>query len=654
MKYRPEIDGLRAVAVVPVILFHGGFALFSGGFVGVDVFFVISGYLISTIIMTELDAGNFTLVGFYERRARRILPALFLVILACLPFAWAWMLPARLEDFGQSIVAVVAFASNMLFWQESGYFSPSAELKPLLHTWSLAIEEQFYVVFPAFMLLCWRFGTRAVTAMVITGAIASLGLSEWLSDRDASANFYLAPTRAWELLAGVMAAIYLRRRARSGGILLGNLCSTAGLCLIALAVFVFDESTVFPSVYALLPVGGTVLIIIFATAGTWAARLLSMPPVVGIGLISYSAYLWHQPMFAFARINGFNDANQWVFGVLAVAVLPLAYLSWRLVERPFRDRARLTRHQIVRVALAASIAFAGIGSAADLTNGFRGRYSDSANALADRMRASPKRGECHAEATRPIAPSEACRYYGERVVHAVIGDSHAVELAHAFAKLVEPRGEGVLHLSYSGGLPALNLPEYPAFQKYWTEALAYLIAQEEIRNVVVIYRHSNYLMGDSDTYFPELPDYPYMPNMRGTKDEIRDRYWDSFRAFVDQLLEAGKRVVIVRPIPELGRLVSEIIYAVDLRADADFGRIAGVGRGYFDKRNAYVNGRIDAMAGPETLRMFDPASQLCDAEVCYAVRDGTPLYIDSHHVSVDGARVLAGSILKMLDELASN
>ena len=181
VKYRPEIDGLRALAVVPVILFHAGFGVFSGGFVGVDVFFVISGYLISTIIMTEMAAGRFTLAGFYERRARRILPAMFLVMLACLPFAWAWMVPLRLEDFGQSLVAVAAFASNMLFWQESGYFSPAAEFKPLLHTWSLAIEEQFYVLFPAFMLLCWRFGPRMVAALVLLAALASLGLSEWVA-----------------------------------------------------------------------------------------------------------------------------------------------------------------------------------------------------------------------------------------------------------------------------------------------------------------------------------------------------------------------------------------------------------------------------------------------------------------------------------------
>ena len=160
MNYRREIDGLRALAVLPVILFHAGFETFSGGFVGVDVFFVISGYLITTIILAELEQGRFSIVNFYERRARRILPALFLVMLVCIPFAWIWLLPSDMKDFSQSLIAVAIFASNILFWRESGYFDTAAELKPLLHTWSLAVEEQYYVLFPLFLMLFWKLGKR--------------------------------------------------------------------------------------------------------------------------------------------------------------------------------------------------------------------------------------------------------------------------------------------------------------------------------------------------------------------------------------------------------------------------------------------------------------------------------------------------------------
>ena len=211
MKYRAEIDGLRALAVIPVILFHAGFELFGGGFVGVDVFFVISGYLITTIIINEMDEGKFSLVNFYERRARRILPALFFVMLVCLPFAWYWLLPSDLKDFSQSVVAVAIFSSNILFWRESGYFDTAAELKPLLHTWSLAVEEQYYLLFPLFLLLTWRLGKKWILVLLGIAFPISLGLAHWAAYNNPSADFYLLPTRGWELLLGVFAGFYLQR-----------------------------------------------------------------------------------------------------------------------------------------------------------------------------------------------------------------------------------------------------------------------------------------------------------------------------------------------------------------------------------------------------------------------------------------------------------
>ena len=193
MEYRREIDGLRALAVLPVIFFHAGYESFSGGFVGVDVFFVISGYLITKIILSDLEHGRFSIVGFYERRARRILPALFFVMLVCLPFAWRWLLPGDMKDFSQSLVAVVAFSSNLLFWKESGYFDVAAELKPLLHTWSLAVEEQYYLFFPVFLMLAWRIGKGPILLIMGLLALGSLVLAEWGVRSDPALAFYLLP-----------------------------------------------------------------------------------------------------------------------------------------------------------------------------------------------------------------------------------------------------------------------------------------------------------------------------------------------------------------------------------------------------------------------------------------------------------------------------
>ena len=209
MKYRAEIDGLRALAVVPVILFHAGFELFSGGFVGVDVFFVISGYLITTILIEDIENKRFSIVNFYERRARRILPALFFVMLVCIPFAWMWMLPNQMKDFSQSLVAVSLLASNILFWRESGYFDTASELKPLLHTWSLAVEEQYYILFPIFLMFTWRLGVKWILILLSIIFFISLGLAQWGSYSYAFAAFFLLPTRGWELLVGVFIAFYL-------------------------------------------------------------------------------------------------------------------------------------------------------------------------------------------------------------------------------------------------------------------------------------------------------------------------------------------------------------------------------------------------------------------------------------------------------------
>ena len=209
MKYRAEIDGLRALAVLPVIFFHAGFSLFEGGFVGVDIFFVISGYLITSIIISEIVEERFTILNFYERRARRILPALFFVMAVCVPFAWFWLAPNDLKSFGGSLIATSTFSSNIFFWLDSNYFGLAAELKPLLHTWSLAVEEQFYILFPLFLLMTWKLGRKILIALLFLLFVLSLFLADWASIHQPAFNFFLLPTRGWELLIGAFIAFYL-------------------------------------------------------------------------------------------------------------------------------------------------------------------------------------------------------------------------------------------------------------------------------------------------------------------------------------------------------------------------------------------------------------------------------------------------------------
>jgi peptidoglycan/LPS O-acetylase OafA/YrhL len=373
LKYRAEIDGLRALAVVPVILFHAGFELFSGGFVGVDVFFVISGYLITTILIEDIENKRFSIVNFYERRARRILPALFFVMLVCIPFAWMWMLPDPLENFGQSIVATTLSANNVLLYLTSGYWDLASEFKPLLHTWSLGVEEQYYVVFPLLLLLTWRLGKGVALASIICLSVASFAISDWLSRENPEAAFFLIHTRAWELFSGSLAAFIVQKQ----GVQKNNFLATLGLAAIIFSIFFYDETTPFPSVYALVPVLGVVLLVLYADKETLAAKLLSTKGFVGIGLISYSAYLWHQPLFAFAKIYQQTEPSYQVNITLIVATFILSYGSWRYIEKPFRNKSLVTLKVLLVTIVISSLGLLGFGYAAHKSHGFIDRVFDA-------------------------------------------------------------------------------------------------------------------------------------------------------------------------------------------------------------------------------------------------------------------------------------
>ena len=433
MKYRPEIDGLRALAVLPVIFFHAGFSAFAGGYVGVDVFFVISGYLITTLIVSDQRAGTFTLQYFYERRVRRILPGLFVVMLVCLPFAWFWMIPSELKEMSKSMMAVAAFVSNILFWREGGYFETPGAFKPLLHTWSLAVEEQYYLLFPVFLLLVWRFGKRWITVIFAILAIASLAAAQWSSKYHPQAAFYLLPTRGWELLIGASIALYFldatpaALAAREAASRTNEAGAILGLALIAYAVVAFDRNIPYPSLYALAPTLGTGLVIFCANQRTLVGRLLSTSVVVGMGLLSYSAYLWHQPIFVFARIRSDTALGTPVLIALSAAAIACAYVSWRYIEKPFRNRSWIARPAVFTAAAAMTILFLLAGFLGYTTNGFAYRYP-----VEDRYLASIDVYEAGNYVERHFTDLELKAFDASgRKKILVVGDSFAQDLVNA-------------------------------------------------------------------------------------------------------------------------------------------------------------------------------------------------------------------------------
>ncbi len=463
MQYRAEIDGLRAVAVVPVILYHAGFAAFGGGFVGVDVFFVISGYLITSLLLADLETGRFSLAAFYERRARRILPALFFVMAVSLPFAWLWLMPGDMQAFAQSVAAVATFSSNILFWQQSGYFDPAAELKPLLHTWSLAVEEQYYVLFPLFLLLTWRLGRRRVALGLLGITLGSLGLAHWAAEHRPAAAFYLLPTRGWEILLGALAAFYLRNGSPPLPPRIRAALGIAGLSLIAFAIAVFDEGTPFPGLPALVPTAGTVLVILGAGPGNLAGELLGHRVFTGIGLISYSAYLWHQPLLAFARYQSPGEPPPALLALLCALTLPLAYLTWRFVEKPFREKpfrrgTGIDRRTVFAGAATASISFLLLGAWGHAADGFASRLTDAQREVLA-WRDYP-RAEAYREGACFLRPEQEFTAFAPECLPSggggmlMWGDSHAAALAAGLRMSRADLGQ----LTASGCPPLLGEP----------------------------------------------------------------------------------------------------------------------------------------------------------------------------------------------------
>lgn len=427
MKYRAEIDGLRALAVLPVILFHAGFELFGGGFVGVDIFFVISGYLIASIIISEMAEGEFSIVNFYERRARRILPALFFVMSACLPFAWFWLTPNDLIEFGESLIAVSTFSSNIFFWFERGYFDTATELKPLLHTWSLAVEEQYYILFPVFIIFTWRLGVRWVLVLLSIVFLVSLGAAQWGAYRAPSATFYLLPTRGWELLVGVFAAFYLKYNTYFKSHSINQALSLLGFCMIIYSIIAFDETTPFPSLYALIPTVGTGLLILCAVPKTFIYKLLSLKFIVGIGLISYSAYLWHQPILAFTRYRLLGEVSDLLLAIICVTSLVMAWFSWRFIEAPFRSKTNFSRRSIFKLSIASVLFFSFAGFGLHHSNGLLEYYpKEKQKVLESFINPSEYLSEMH----KQIRLSEFSKSNDKKDI-LIIGDSHSEDLVNA-------------------------------------------------------------------------------------------------------------------------------------------------------------------------------------------------------------------------------
>jgi peptidoglycan/LPS O-acetylase OafA/YrhL len=644
--YRPDIDGLRALAVLPVVFYHAGFDWFSGGYVGVDVFFVISGYLITSLIYPEIQAGKFTYRSFYVRRIRRLFPALFVLVVACLIPAYYLLLPGELEDFGESVAALALFSSNILFWSEAGYFATAAELKPLLHTWSLAIEEQYYLLFPVLLLGIRRWSPKYILPVTLVLFTASLiwAITSLYSSPDAA--FYLLPSRTWELLLGsliAMGSVELKNRWAS------EASALTGVCLIVAAVLLYDNSTPFPGAAALLPCVGTALVIIAGTANATVTRkILSYRGLVFIGLISYSLYLWHWPILAFAKHYYIAPLGTQVVWVALSLALLMSVLSWRYVEQPFRRAGTaLQPRALFQGAAAMIIILISVGLVLDTTQGLPVRLPDKVHDILAVADDKPKnRKRCEGQDPATLALSELCPLGDPTVSPSVLlwGDSHANMLANTLGTYVGEAQKGGAFAVANGCVPLLGVSR--AIQDTdldcaaFSHAVLQLIAEHPSLSTIVLAArwglHATGLPVDVHAGPPR-----YLRNAQTTAQNSADNqhiFTEAFRHTLATLESMDRRVIVLGPIPEANydipmALAKAAWRNTDIRFSTSLAGFNQRQATFFALQREYNSSNIQWMA------LHQP---LCNEVQCRFTKEGLPLYFDDNHLATNGVAHISG------------
>ena len=647
--YRRDIDGLRAVAVIAVVLFHFGVPGFSGGFVGVDVFFVISGYLITSIIWRQREAGRFSFVEFWARRARRILPALFVLLMAVLVAGWFLMAPKDYEELGRSVRYQVMFASNLLFMRQEGYFDAASDLKPLLHTWSLAVEEQFYIVFPLILtLLSSRF--RHWRMALFSLLLISFGLSVWAVAHHPEKAFFLLPMRAWELLAGAMLAIAPEPK-KPLTPAAAQCFSLLGLVLILVAVFGYDKSTPFPGAAALLPVVGVVALI-WANEHhrTWVGQVLSTRVMVGLGLISYSWYLWHWPVFVFGSYASVDDFGPVLTAALIALTLILGYLSWRFVETPFRERRWLAGRRQILTAAALGIVVLGLaGQALRWTDGLPSRLSEQALQYANASKWRPELMACITDDKSP-ADTPFCRYGTPDAPAQLLvwGDSHATALIPALDASARQYGVNVMLASSAGCLPLQGL-EHGERCAHYNRRVEQTLNAEPVGDVMLVARWSLYLDGDAKGdkgHALKAADGHY------DRAIAEQRLADGLRTRIDELRRAGHRVWLMKEAPLQPFNPPYRLSRLAMLHQPTSG--TGFALAEHLKQKAFINQLFAQLAANDPgVKVLDPTPQLCDdTGLCRAEQEGHSLYTDDNHLSEVGARLLLPVLAPLFQEVA--
>jgi len=520
ISYRTEIDGLRALAILPVVFYHLGFSFFSGGFIGVDIFFVISGYLITSIITKEMQDNQFSFINFYEKRARRLMPALFAVMLFVLFASPFFLAPDNYKFLPIEIAGVLLFCSNVVSWMKSGYFSPDASERPLLHMWSLGIEEQFYLFLPIFILISILLFKKKYGLLILSLTIISFAASAFYTIKEPASSFYLLPTRFWELAVGSLCAIYINLAPKNNKI--REILAFLGLILIVGSAIFFNKELVFPGYIAIIPVIGSALIIIVAER-TLVGKFLSNKLFVFFGLISYSLYLWHWPLIVFSKDTYLIDLNLSGSQLFLISIL-FAWLSYKFIETPFRNRKKFPRNKIFSLTLLGYIVISILAAITYyLSSHWQNRLGQEATKLlASQYDYSPKRKQCHFDGGVPSSSNYCILGSSDQPNTFVWGDSHGTEIAFALSKYLPVYG-----VTYSSCSPGINYeynyrPKCPDHNKV---VLDFILNNNNVKNVIIASRYDN------------------------KKGDDLIEYKENINLILKELKTNGKNVIILNEVP---------------------------------------------------------------------------------------------------------
>ncbi len=642
MVYRSDIDGLRAVAVLSVILYHGNEEWLPGGFVGVDIFFVISGFLICRIIRDELAAGKFSILGFYERRARRILPALLAVIFVSLVLGYWLLLPSDFLSLGESAISSTLFVSNFYFLTEVDYFAAPLESYPLLHLWSLAVEEQFYIVTPLLMMLIFRYWPRSLVPALAILSVLSLCFAVALVVAFPKASFYMLPPRFWEL--GIGAALGISR-VQMPNHTVAHAASVAGAIFIGSSLILLSSGPPFPGVLAVPTVLGAAMLI-WAGPNGFANKLLSLRPFVWVGLVSYSLYLWHWPILSFLKYVtiGELDALQVCFALLFSLIM--AVLSYRFIEQPFRKKSNLlSRNRVLLASTTALIIGVALGSVPVVTSGMPGRWQENSLQVLTSHHLTNWQHDlaCRNFRTPLLEIGEACVVGDSETEFDFIvwGDSHAAATKVGFARYAKETDTSGLIISLNGCAPLLgwnnrSLPAWRSCIIHNRNVLKYLMSVD-VKPIILVSRwtserdYVHFFNGESVPILERL--------VRGLSEGSLKK---SVERTVAELEKQEKRVFWLKTVPGQRFHVPSAM-AKSIEWDQILPSVR--------KREEYaeIHSRIDEIfdAFPE-ISSIPVIDTFCDGEVCAAQKDGIALYFDDHHLSNFGSNLLTRALKENL------